>query len=228
MSKKTIIKLVVVAVVGILIFIFRDYIKVDRMVEMLNDLKNNPLAPLVYVLVYAVAVTLIVPAGPLTLLSAPLFGFWYGLLYTTIGANLGCHLSFWVGKILGEEAIKKRIKSGSFIEKATTQAKKNGLVFMMYVRLIPLFPFAAVNYLSAIIGIKYRDFTIATFIGMIPGSAVYVYLAHSATNIAENPLGVIVSIAVLVVFTLVVTLVKKRSDKKEELRQLQVETQNTN
>ncbi len=228
MKRKTIIKLAFVVVVLILLIIFREYINIDRMIALLNSLKNNPIAPLIYVVVYAVSVTLIVPAGALTLLSAPLFGFWYGLLLTTIGANLGCHLSFWIGRLLGEDAIKKFVKSGSFIEKATVQAQKNGFVFMMYTRLIPLFPFAVVNYLSAIIGIKYRDYTIATFLGMIPGSAVYVYLAYSATNIAENPLGIVVSVAVLIMFTVIVTLVKKHSDKKEQHQELAASAQNNN
>ncbi len=217
MKKKTMIKIGILVLIIVLVFMFRDYLDVDRMTNMLNSLRNNPFAPVIYVLIYSVAVTFIVPAGALTLLSAPLFGFWGGLIVTTIGANLGCHMSFWLGRLLGEDAVRKLIKSGSFIEKASTQVQKNGFVFMMYIRLIPLFPFAAVNYLSAIIGVKYRDYTIATFLGMLPGSVVYVYLAHSATNVADNPLGVVVSIAVLVVFTLIVTLVKKKTDQRESL-----------
>ncbi len=215
MKKKTIIKITVVAALLLSIFLFRDYIDIDSMLELLNDLRSHPLAPIIFVLIYAVSVTLVVPAGALTLISAPLFGFWYGLILTIIGSNLGCHLSFWVGKLLGEDIVKKHIKAGSFIEKATTQAQKSGFVFMMYARLIPLFPFAAINYLSAVIGIKYRDYTIATFFGMLPGSAVYVYLGYSATNIADNPLGIIVSIVILVLFTVAVALAKKYADKKE-------------
>ncbi len=214
MKSKTIVKISILAVVVISIFIFRDYINLDSMLEIVNSLKDNPLAPVVYVLIYGISVTLMIPASALTLLSAPLFGFWNGLIVTTIGANLGCHLSYWIGKFLGEDVIKKYIKSGSFIEKATTQVEKNGFIFMMYARLIPLFPFAAVNYLSAIIGTRYRDYTIATFFGMLPGSVVYVYLGYSASTIEENPLGIVVSIAAFVIFTVAVTLVKKRNDKK--------------
>ncbi len=216
MKSKLVLKLAVLSILIFVIFYFREFINIDAMINILNSIRSNPFAPVIFVIIYCIAVTLIVPASALTLLSVPMFGFWQGLILTIIGSNLGCHLSFWIGKHLGEEAVSKFIKSGSFIEKAKIKAQQNSFIFMMYVRLIPLFPFAAVNYLSAIIGIKYRDYTIATFLGMLPGSIVYVYLAHTATNIKDNPLGIIVSIAILILFTLGVTLVKKRADKKEE------------
>ncbi len=213
MKRKSIIKLFILLGIVFVLFYFRNYINIDAMKNLLNNIRANPFAPLIFVIVYALAVTLIVPASALTLLSVPMFGFWQGLLLTVLGSNLGCHLSYIIGHSLGEETVRKFIKSGSFIEKAQQKAQQNGFIFMMYVRLIPLFPFAAVNYLSAIIGIRYRDYTIATFLGMLPGSIVYVYLAHTATNIKDNPLGIIVSIAILILFTLIVALLKKRVNK---------------
>ncbi len=217
MKAKTVLKICIVLAAAILIFLFRDYINVQAMLEMINDVQNNSFAPVIFILVYAVSVTLIIPASALTLISAPLFGFWYGLLLTIIGSNLGCHLSYWLGKLLGEDIVKKFVKSGSFVSKAKDMATKNGFIFMMYARLIPLFPFAGVNYLSAIIGMKYKHYTVATFFGMLPGSFVYVYLGYSASNISDNPLGLVVSIIILILFTVAVTLIKKRSDKKENV-----------
>ncbi len=211
--KKIIAIIAVVVVLVATAVIFRDYLNIDYMLQLLESIRSNPWAPVIFVFVYAVAVTFVIPASALTLISAPLFGFWGGLLLTIIGSNLGCHMSYWLAKFLGEDVVNKFIKSGSFIETAKEKATKNGFIFMMYARLIPLFPFAGVNYLSGIIGIRYKDYTIATFLGMLPGSAVYVYLAYSATNIKENPLGLVVSIAVLVVFTVVVSIVKKKKAK---------------
>ncbi len=203
-------KILVVVVIVVLLFVFRDYLNIDTLLALLETIRNHPLAPAIFVAVYAIAVTVAVPASALTLLAGSLFGFWGGLLWVTLGANLGCHLSYFVAKFLGRDAITKMIKSGSFIENAQKQAEQNGFVFMMYARLIPLFPFIAVNYLSGIIGIRYKDYAIATLIGMLPGSAVYIHLGHSATNISENPLGLIVSIGVLVLFTVIMTVVKKK------------------
>ncbi len=203
-------KIAVLVLVIVVLFLLRGYLNVDSLLSVLDSVQNNPLAPLWFVLIYAVAVTLVVPASALTLLSGPLFGFWGGLLLTTIGANLGCHLSYFLAKLLGKDLVTKFIKGGSFIENAQKKAQDNSFVFMMYARLIPLFPFAGVNYLSGIIGIRYRDYAIATLFGMIPGSAVYVYLGYSASNIRDNPLGLVVSIVVLILFTVVMTVVKKK------------------
>ncbi len=209
-------KIIIVVAIIALLFVFRDYLNIDSMLEIIEAIRGNAFAPLIFIIVYAVSVTFMVPASALTLISGPIFGFWPGLLLTVIGSNLGCHLSYWVAKFLGEETVKKFIKSGSFIDEAKKQIDKNGFLFMMYARLIPLFPFAGVNYLSGIIGVKYKDYAIATVLGMLPGSFDYVYLGFSVTDIRENPLGIIVSIAMLVLFTLIVTFVKKRSAKSKE------------
>ncbi len=205
-----------IIVVAAILFFYRDVLNVDAMLELLNSIKSSPYAPIVFVFLYAISVTLIFPASALTLISAPLFGFWWGLILTIIASNIGCHLSYFLAKFLGEDFILKRIKAGSFLEDATKKAKENGLVFMLYARLIPAFPFAAVNYLSGIIGIKYRHYAIATFFGMLPGSIVYVYLGHSAANIKDNPLAFIVSIVILILFTVVLLYIKKRNKAKEQ------------
>ncbi len=203
-------KIIVLALALLLLFILRDYININTILNLVESIQNNPFAPLIFIVVYAVSVTLMVPASALTLLSGPIFGFWWGLLFTIIGSNLGCHLSYFLAKLLGKDLVTKFIKSGSFIENAQKKAQKNGFVFMMYARLIPLFPFAGVNYLSGIIGIRYRDYAIATVLGMLPGSAVYVYLGYSAANIQDNPLGLIASLGVLVLFTVVMAIVKRK------------------
>ncbi len=210
-------KIIIAAVILIgLAIIFRDYLNVDYLLGLIEAVRENPFAPIIFIFVYGIAVTFAVPASAFTLISGPLFGFWPGLLLTVIASNLGCHISFGLSKLLGKDIIGRYVKSGSFIESATKKAQDNGFVFMMYIRLIPLFPFAAVNYLSGILNIKYKHYALATFLGMLPGSFVYVYLGYSASNIQDNPIGLIISILTLILFTVIVTLVKKRSEKKEK------------
>ncbi len=213
MKKNTIIKIAIILVILITLFIFRDYINVESFLSLIETIRENPFAPLIFVLIYALAVTVAIPASAFTLLAGSVFGFWWGVILTVIASNLGCHLSYWLAKFLGKDTIMRLVKKGSFIDSATEKATKNGFVFMMYARLIPLFPFVAVNYLSGILGIKYIHYTIATVLGMLPGTCVYVYLGYSATNIKDNPLGLVVSIVVLVLFTLIVTIIGKRKSK---------------
>ncbi len=207
--------IIAVAILVVLAFLFRDYLNIDYLLGLIESVRGNPFAPFIFILIYAVSVTFAVPASALTLISGPLFGFWQGLILTIIASNLGCHITYWFSKILGKDVIFKYIKPGSFMDTATKKAQENGFIFMMYVRLLPIFPFAAVNYLTGLLNIKYKHYAIATFLGMLPGSAVYVYLGYSASNIQDNPIGLIISIAVLVLFTVVVTLAKKFGEKKQ-------------
>ncbi len=213
MVKKIIIAIVVVA----LVLLGRQYIDVDEFLMFIEGIRTNPLAPILFVIAYGVFVTFAIPASAFTLLSGSIFGLPLGLLLTILGSNLGCHLSYFLSKVVGKDAILKRIKSGSFLENAQKRASDNGLLFMFYVRLIPLFPFAAVNYLSGMIGIKYRDYTIGTVLGMLPASAVYTYIGFSAVNIADNPWLIVSAVLLLAILTAVIYLVKKKKPKDEEM-----------
>ncbi len=209
MLKKILIAVAVVAVV----LLGRAYIDVDEFLMFIEGIRTNPLAPVLFVLAYGFFVTFAIPASAFTLLSGSIFGLPMGLLLTVLGSNLGCHLSFLLSKIVGKDAILKRIKSGTFLESAQKKAAENGLMFMLYVRLIPLFPFAAVNYLSGMIGIKYRDYTLGTVLGMLPASAVYTYIGFSAANIGDNPWLIVSAVVLLVILTGIIYLVKKRKPK---------------
>ncbi len=207
-------KIVLIVLVLLALFLLRDYLKIDLLLQYIESIRAQPLAPLIFILVYVIATTLAIPATPLSLLGGSIFGFWWGFALTVLASNLGCHLAYGIAKYLGKDVIQRYVKQGSFLDTATEKAKQNAFVFLVYARLVPIFPFAAVNYLSGVIDIKYRHYALATFFGMLPGSAVYIYLGHTASNVQGNPLGLIISIAVLVVFTLVITLVAKKKGKK--------------
>ncbi len=220
--KKYIIIIAIVAIIATLLIVFWDYLNIESLLAIVEGIRGNPWSPVIFVFIYAIAVTFMVPASALTLISAPIFGFWGGLLLTVIGSNLGCQISYFIAKLLGKDFVAKFIRSGSFLDKSQKFAQNNGFIFMMYARLIPIFPFAVVNYFSGIVGIKYRDYTIATVIGMLPGSAVYVYLGYSAADVTNNPIGLIVSIGVLALFTVAMTIIKKkglfeRAQKKSDV-----------
>jgi uncharacterized membrane protein YdjX (TVP38/TMEM64 family) len=178
----------------------------------------NPYAPLLYLCVYVIGVVLAVPGTALTILAAPLFGFWKGLLLVVLASNLGCQITFFISRFLGKDVVQKWIKPDSFLEKASAKIEKNGFLFMLYVRLLPIFPFNVVNYLSGLTTIRYRDYTLATLLGMLPGTFMYVYLSHTAADVRNNPYGLLVSVSLLLIFTSAVVLLKKRHEQKEKNR----------
>lgn len=137
--------------------------------------KNNLLLVFgVYILVYAAATTFIIPGGVLTIAGGFLFGLYFGTPATLIGATLGATILFFAAKTsLG--SVLRQI-AGPFLEKMEKGFNENALSYMLALRLIPLFPFAVVNIAPGLLGAKYRDFLITTFIGIIPGTLAYTWI----------------------------------------------------
>ncbi len=203
-------KLIILGIIILVLVLARKFIDINALVSFIESIGDNPFAPAIYVVIYAVSVVFVLPASVFTLIAPPIFGFWKGLLLIVVASNLGCHISYHAAKFMGKDMVLKYIKGGSFLDKATNMSKEKAFIFMMYARLIPLFPFAGVNYLSGVLNINYKSYTLATFLGMLPGSFVYAYLGYTASNITENPLGIAVSISILVIFTIVVGIIGKK------------------
>ncbi len=206
MYKKTIAIIVIV----IVFLLLRSYIDFDTVILYIQSIKNNAYAPFIFLIIYIIAIVFAAPASLFSISVAALFGFANGTLLIVIGSNIGCIISYYLAKKLGQDTLSKFIKDQSFLNNATQYANKNSFIFIMYARLIPLFPFAAVNYISGIINIPFKQYALATFLGMLPGTLVYVYIGYSASNVQDNPLGLIASIIVFIIFTSLVYFVNKR------------------
>ena len=131
----------------------------------------------VYALVYAAAVAFALPASILTLLGGAAFGFWPGLLWVTVGANLGASLAFWLARRLGRTALEEFFgpRLGAFDRLAGVA----GFQGLLTLRLLPIAPFSLLNFSAGLTTIPWRDYVVATAIGILPGSAIYVFFADA-------------------------------------------------
>ncbi len=127
-----------------------------------------------YILIYAAATTFMVPGSALTIAGGFLFGLAIGTPATVIGATLGASLLFAASKTsIG--AILRDV-AGPFLERMRAGFAENPVSYMFALRLIPLFPFAAVNIAPALLGARYRDYVFTTFFGIIPGTLAYTWI----------------------------------------------------
>jgi uncharacterized membrane protein YdjX (TVP38/TMEM64 family) len=124
-----------------------------------------------YVAIYAAATTFMVPGSALTIGGGFLFGLVLGTPATVIGATLGASILFFASKTSIGSVL--RDVAGPFIEKMRAGFAENPVSYMFALRLIPLFPFAAVNIAPGLLGAKYRDYFVTTFLGIIPGTLAY-------------------------------------------------------
>ena len=94
-----------------------------------------------------------------------------GLLYVVVGATIGATLLFLAAKTALGDALRAR--AGGFVKKMEDGFRKNAFNYLLFLRLVPAFPFWLVNLVPAFLGVTLRTYVVATFIGIIPGAIVY-------------------------------------------------------
>lgn len=143
------------------------------------------LAVLIYIISYCLAVAISIPGATfLTLIGGFLFGIIFGTLYVLISATLGATFIFLAVRIALEPWMAK--KTNLWIAKMRGGFQEGAFQYLLFLRLVPLFPFWVVNIVPALLGVRTRTFMIATFLGIIPGSIVYVTLGNGLGHIFDQ------------------------------------------
>jgi uncharacterized membrane protein YdjX (TVP38/TMEM64 family) len=137
-----------------------------------------------FMLLYATLVAISVPgASFLSIFAGFLFGVVPGTIAVVLGATFGAALLFLAARsALGAGLAQK---AGPFMQKFEKGLKKNELSYMFILRLVPLFPFFIVNIVPALFDVKLRNYVISTFIGIIPGSLVYVSVGNGIGDVVD-------------------------------------------
>lgn len=139
--------------------------------------KNHGIAAISYIAIYIIAAAISIPGATiLTLIGGFLFGLWLGTLYVVISATIGACLIFLAAKTALSDLLKR--KAGKFINKLEKEFKANSMNYLLFMRLIPIFPFWLINILAGLFGVTLTTFFITTFLGIIPGSFIYVSVGN--------------------------------------------------
>jgi len=144
--------------------------------------KHFILALAIAFFVYAGAVAFSLPGGlVLSLTTGFIFGRWVGTVLAVLAATLGATLVFLAARYLFAEAARRRM--GPLGEKISAGFAENAFHYLLFLRLVPLFPFFLVNLAPAFTRISLRTYVAGTFIGIIPGTFVYVNLGQTLGHI---------------------------------------------
>lgn len=176
---KRLLPLAALAIVGAGVFAsgLHNYLTFDALREHRETLLTlvsdyGALAPVLFILIYAVATALSIPGGVvLTIAGGFLFGTWLGGFCVIIGATLGAAAIFLIAKTSLGDAL--RSKAGPWLKRMEEGFRENALSYLLFLRLIPVFPFWLVNLVPAFLGVGLMTFVIGTFFGIIPGSLVF-------------------------------------------------------
>ncbi|MEV6200848.1 TVP38/TMEM64 family protein [Streptomyces sp. NPDC051771] len=136
-------------------------------------------AVLLFGLAYGLCTAAFVPRPVLNLAAGALFGSAYGLTAAVAGTVLGAGISFTLGRVLGQDALRPLLK-GRWLRAADGQLSRHGFRSMLAIRLFPGVPFAAANYCAAVSRMGYVPFLLATAIGTVPNTAAYVVAGAQA------------------------------------------------
>lgn len=174
--------------------------------------ENAALSALAFMGVYIAAVALSLPVATLlTLAGGFFFGKWLGTAYVVSAATIGAAIVFLVAKsALGETL---RSKAGGIYQKIEKNMQENAFGYLLFLRLVPVFPFFLVNIAPALFNVPLRVFALTTFLGIIPGSFVFVNLGQALGEI--NSLNDLVSgktlasLGLLGILALIPTVYKK-------------------
>jgi len=165
-----------------------------------------------YIFIYTIQTALSLPgAAILTLAGGAIFGALMGTIWVNIGATTGAVLAFLLAQTLLRDWVVK--KFGRQMEALDKGLSESGMSYLLFLRLVPLFPFFLVNLACGITGLPLRTYILGTMVGILPGSFVY---ANAGASIASiNNMGdvasprVLVSFALLGLFALIPTVYKK-------------------
>ena len=143
-------------------------------------------SPILFVLgffiFYVFCATFSIPgAALLTLISGFLFDFFIGSLVASLGSTTGATFSFLISRFFLKDFVQKKFQSR--LQTINKGFEKDGAFYLFSLRLIPIFPFFAVNLFMGVTPISIRQFFIASFLGMLPGTLVYVNAGSQLSNI---------------------------------------------
>ncbi|MDJ0625003.1 MAG: TVP38/TMEM64 family protein [Candidatus Caenarcaniphilales bacterium] len=145
--------------------------------------------PIIFIGIYILASVLFVPGTLLTLGAGVLFGIAFGSIYVSIAATLGATAAFLVGRYLTRNLVAEKFEKNSTFQAINNAVAEEGWKIVSLIRLSPLFPFNLSNYLLGLTKVNLRDYFFGSWIGMIPGTIMYVYLGSLAGDIASIATG---------------------------------------
>ena len=117
-----------------------------------------------------------IPGSVLTLGAGAVFGVVLGSVYVSIRATLGATAAFLVGRYLARDAIARKIEKNEKFTTIDRAVAAEGWKIVFLTRLSPVFPFTLLNYAFGLTKVRLSHYVVASWIGMIPGTVMYVYL----------------------------------------------------
>ena len=149
----------------------------------------GPWGPVLLAAAYIPSTVLFVPGSILTLGAGFAFGVAAGTIAVSVGSTLGAAVAFLAGRTLARDFIESRVPNRPKFQAIDRAVGREGFKIVLLSRLSPLFPFNLLNYAFGLTGVSFREYLLASWIGMLPGTLLYVYLGSAVASLAALATG---------------------------------------
>jgi len=145
--------------------------------------------PIAFIIIYNLATILFIPGSLLTLGAGVIFGVLWGSIYVSIGSIFGATFSFLIGRYLARDWVAKKLESYEKFKAIDQAVGEEGWKIVGLTRLSPIFPFNLLNYAFGLTNVSLKDYFLASWIGMLPGTILYVYVGSLVGSLAQLGMG---------------------------------------
>jgi uncharacterized membrane protein YdjX (TVP38/TMEM64 family) len=139
---------------------------------------------LLFGLAFIPAAVLFVPASVLTLGAGFVFGVAKGTVIVSLGSTAGAAAAFLVARTAGRDWVVGRLARYPALDAIGRAVESEAFKVVLLTRLSPLFPFNLLNYAFGLSSVPFKTYVLASWIGMLPGTLVYIYLGSAARSVA--------------------------------------------
>ena len=141
--------------------------------------------PVLLAAAYVPASLLFVPGSILTLGAGFLFGVGVGTVAVSVGSVMGAAAAFLAGRTLARGWVERKVAASPRFRALDRAVGRQGFKIVLLTRLSPIFPFNLLNYAYGATPVTFRDYFVASWIGMLPGTLLYVYLGSAVKSLAD-------------------------------------------
>ena len=229
--KSTLGRLVVLIAIIIALFLAMKFLPVQQWLRSFNDWvgQMGVAGIFIFIGVYAVATVLLAPGAILTIGAGFAFGLWKGFLAVSAGSTLGAALAFLVARFIARDRVEAIAKGNEKFRKIDHAIGKQGAKLVFLLRLSPVIPFNLSNYLYGLTGVKFWPYVLASWLGMMPGTLLYVYIGTAGKAAVSAAAGgeamkhgwqywtfMSVGLAATIVVTIWITKIARHAVRKTE------------
>ena len=180
--KSAIGRIVALTLIIIALFLAMRFLPVQQRLMNFNDwVSQMGVAGIfIFVVVYAVATVLLAPGSILTIGAGFAFGLWKGFLAVSAGATIGASLAFLIARFIARDKIEAIARRNEKFRKIDNAIAREGTKLIFLLRLSPVMPFNLSNYFYGLTGVRFWPYVVASWIGMMPGTFLYVYIGAAS------------------------------------------------